>query len=260
MRSTHAADLRRHLGVGRDGVGEDRNELEAVVLDLAVADIEIEPRDELAMAAGGDQQRLADLDDVRQRIVGMRGQDDVDALDARGQLAVDVEAVVRQQHDQRRAVLARLVDIDLDIVLANAEGPIRDHPARIGDRRIGQRLSDHGDAHAAALDHRHGIEGGLVPLGVADVLREERKAELADQLLDPIGAEGELPVPDHGVRLQQRHAVDHVLTLADQGRVAVLPGIAAVEEHHPLAALGADRLEDRGDAVEPAQLAVGLGQ
>ena len=48
--------------------------------------------------------------------------------------------------------------------------------------------------------------------------------------------------------------------LVMQRRVAVLPGVAAVEEHGAVTALGADRLEDRGDAVEPAEPAVALGQ
>ena len=181
-------------------------------------------------------------------------------LDARGELAIDIEAVMRQQHDQCGAVLARLLDVGLQIVLADAERPVRNHPARIGDRRVGERLPDHRDLDAAALDHRHRLEGRLVPFGVADILRQERKPELADDLLDALGAERELPVADHGVGLEQRHAVDHVLTLADQRRVAVLPGVAAVEEHHAVAALGADRLEDGGDAIEPAEAAVALGQ
>ena len=67
-------------------------------------------------------------------------------------------------------------------------------------------------------------------------------------------------MPDHGIRLEQRHAVDHVLALADERRVAVLPGVAAVQEHDALAALGADRLEDGGDAIEPAEPAVALGE
>ena len=105
-------------------------------------------------------------------------------LDARGELAVDVEAVVRQQHDELRAVLARLLDLLAQIVLADAERPVRDHPARIGDRRVGQGLADDRDLDAAALDHRDRLEGRLVPFGVADVLGEERKAELFDEFLD----------------------------------------------------------------------------
>ena len=83
------------------------------------------------------------------------------------------------------------------------------------------------------------------------------KPSLLDDFLHALGAERELPMPDHGVGLEQRHAVDHVLALALQRRVAVLPGVAAVEEHDAVAALGADRLEDGGDAVEPADPAVG---
>ncbi len=59
---------------------------------------------------------------------------------------------------------------------------------------------------------------------------------------------------------EQRHAVDHVLALGLQRRVAVLPGVAAVEEDGALAALGADRFQDGGDAVEAAEPAVGLRQ
>ena len=73
------------------------------------------------MAAGGDQQRLADRDGLGDRIMGMAGQDHVDAGHARGQLAVDVEAVVRKQYDELRARFARLVDLRPHVVLANAE-------------------------------------------------------------------------------------------------------------------------------------------
>ncbi len=187
-------------------------------------------------------------------------QDHVDAADAAGELAVDVEAVMRKQHDQRGAFLARLLDVELEIVLADAERPVRNHPARIGDWRVGQGLADDRDLDAAALDHRHGVERRLVPLGVAHVLRQERELELPDQFFHALGAERELPVPDHRVRLEQRHAVDHVLALAGERRVAVLPGVAAVEEHDAVAALGADRLQDRGNAIEAAKTAVAAGQ
>ena len=60
--------------------------------------------------ARGDQQGLADLDRRRQGVVGVAGQDHVDARDPRGQLAVDVEAVVAQQDHQLGALGARLGD------------------------------------------------------------------------------------------------------------------------------------------------------
>ena len=100
VRRADRLDLRGHLGVGGDRVGEDRDQPVAMAFHLAVAHIEIEPRDELAVAAGGDQQGLADLDHIGKGVMRMAGQDDVDALHARGELAVDVEAVMREQHDE----------------------------------------------------------------------------------------------------------------------------------------------------------------
>ena len=46
---------------------------------------------------------LADPHRLRQRVVRVPGEDHVDALDARRELAVDVEAVVREQHHHLRA-------------------------------------------------------------------------------------------------------------------------------------------------------------
>ena len=48
--------------------------------------------------------------------------------------------------------------------------------------------------------------------------------------------------------------------LAAHGRVAVLPGVAAVEEHGAVAALGADGFQHGRDAVEAAEPAVALGE
>ena len=188
------------------------------------------------------------------------GEYDVDSLHPRGELAVHVEAVVGEQHDEVGALLPGLVDARLHVLLADAEGPAGDHPARVGDGRVGKGLPDHRDLRAAALEHLRGLEGRLVPFGVANVLAQERAAEPVHDLLNPFGAEGELPVARHGVGLQQRHAVDHVLALAHHRGVAVLPGIAAIEEQNLVAALGADRVEHRGDAVEAAHPAVAAGQ
>ena len=81
-RRARLGDRRRHLRVRRDGVGEQRNELVAKAGDLHAAHIEIEPRQEFAVAARRDQQGLADPHGFGQRVVRMRGQDHVDAGDA----------------------------------------------------------------------------------------------------------------------------------------------------------------------------------
>ena len=250
-----------HLGVGRDHIGEQRDQLVAEALDRPALHVEIEPRDELAVAAGRDQQRVADLHRFRQRVVGVAGQDHVDAVDPRGELAVDVEAVVRQEHDELRAFLAHLLDIGAHVVLANAERPVRHHPARIGDRRIRERLAEHGDLHAAALEHLVRLEHRLLPVVVADIECEERKVLRLDQLLHPVFAIGEFPVAGHRVGLQELHAVGHVLALGLQRAERTLPGVAAIEQQHAVAAaLRPHRLDDRRGTVETADAAIGLRQ
>src|SRR6266446_2097358 len=73
-----------------------------------------------------------------------------------------------------------------------------------------------------------------------------------------VGPEREFPMPHHGVGAEHGHAIDHVLPLGDERRVAVLPGIAAIEENDLFAALCPDCFEHRRDAVEPAHPAISL--
>ena len=143
--------------------------------------------------------------------MGMRGQYDVEPLHAAGELAIDVEAVMRKQHDDRSPVGPRLVDLLLHILFANAELPLREHPARICHCRARQCLADHGDLGATPLEHLAGLEHRLLPFVVANILGQERERRLVGDLLDAVGAIGEFPMADHGIDLQRRHDVDHVL-------------------------------------------------
>jgi hypothetical protein len=52
----------------------------------------------------------------------------------------------------------------------------------------------------------------------------------------------------------------HVLALALQRGIAVLPSVAAIEERDAITAFAADRLEDGRDPIKPADPSVGLGQ
>ena len=64
-------------------------------------------------------------------------------------------------------------------------------------------------------------------------------------------------MPDHGIELERAHDVDHVLRIGLQRRPASLPGVAAVEQQHlVLAALGADRADQRRQAVDAAHPSV----
>ena len=188
------------------------------------------------------------------------GEDHVEAGDPARQLAVDVEAVMRQQDDELRAFRAHRVDIGLNLLLADAERPVGHHPARIGDRRVGEGLADHGDLDPAALEDAIGLEDRLVPFGVADIAAEEGIGKSLDQFLDALRAIGELPMAGHGVRRQRVHDLDHVHAAGLQRGIAALPGVAAVEEQHPVLALGTDRLEHGGDAVDTAHPAIGARQ
>ncbi len=191
--------------------------------------------------------------------MGVAGEDHVDALHAPGHLAVHVEAVVREEDHQLRALGAGLVHDLLHPLLADAEGEVGEHPARVGDGRVGEGLADHRDLRAAALEIRDRVEGRLVPGGVEDVGAEEGEGQRVDDLAHPVDAERELPVRGHGVGLQRVHHVDHVLAVRPQRRQRALPGVAAVEEER-LRPLGADALQDGRDPVEPAHAAVLAGE
>ena len=187
----------------------------------------------------------------------MGGEDNVDALHAAGHLAIDVEAVMRHQHDEFRPFRARLVDLFLHLVFADAERPFREHPAGIGDCGVGIGLADDGDLHAAALEHLPRLEDLFLEFVVAHVLGEEREGERFDDFLDPFGAQRELPMPGHRVRLEQVHALDDVLRLRLQRGPGIRPGVTAIEQQAAvLSPLGADGLDGHRHPVVTTHAAV----
>ena len=256
VRRPHLLDQRRHRGIGVDDIREHGDQLVAVSGDAAAAHVEVEAGQELAVRTRRHEQGVSHGHCLGQRIVGVRGEYDIDAGDPRGQLAVDVEAVVTEQHDEVDARLAHRVHPLADLVLADAEGPVGDQIPGIGDRRVGIGLADDGDTQSRALEDLHGLEDRLVPGGVPDVAGQERKFQLADEFLNPLGAVGEFPVRGHGLDTQRVHGLDHVRALGFQRRIRTLPGIAAVEQNGLAGALGPDRLDQGRHAVEPADPAV----
>ena len=213
------------------------------------------------MGAGGHQRRVADANKPGHRVMGMRGQNDVNALDPAGQLAINIKSFVRQQHHDRGARRARVIDLFLQVLFADPEFPVREHPARIGDRGARQRLADHGNPDPAAFKNLAAIEHRLLPFIVANVLRQERERRGVGDLLDPIGAVGELPMADHGFDFQCRQDVEHVLGLGLQRGPAALPAVAAIQQQHlVVAALGAHRIDQRTDAIHASHAAVIAGQ
>ena len=264
-RRAHLVDERLHCRIGRQQVGEHRQQHVAEIRDLAAFDVEIEHAEELAVRAGVGHQRLAArvLHDDRggDAVVRVPAQDRVDAAHARGHLEIDVHAVVRQQHDGLGALGARLVDRLLHRLFLDAEIPFGNEVARVGDRRVGKRLADDRDRHAVHPAHRVRREHRIAEVGGLDVLRDELDPPLeivVDDLLDALRAQGEFPVPGHQVDAEQFLRLDHVLALGPQRRRRALPGVAAVEQQRA----GTRRLElldQRRKMREAAELAVGPG-
>ena len=189
--------------------------------------------------------------------MGVAGQDDVDPFDLRGHLAVDVEAVMGQDDNQIGPGVTDLLHDLGHAFLTHAEGEVGEHPFRIGDRKVGEGLADHGDRRAADLEHLVGIVGGFVPFGVEDIGAKEGEGQGFHDLGHAVDAQREFPVRGHRIGFQRVHHVDHVLPVGPMRGERALPGIAAIQQQR-VGACGADRVDDGRAAVQPAHAAIGL--
>ena len=199
----------------------------------------------------------------------MAAEDDVDAADAAGQLEIDVHAVMRQQHHGIDLVaVAQRIDQLLQLVVANAEGPVRRESFRVRDRHIGEGLPDHGHAVPAdlldggRLEHasRRRIERlGVVEcgfLGQEHVLRQEFALEAFEVAAQRLFAVGEFPVAGHRLDAEQVGGLDHVGALHGVGEPGALPQIAAVEQQRAAGPDVAAQPVDQGFQMrEAAELA-----
>src|SRR5260370_32226096 len=132
-----------------------------------------------------------------------------------------------------RPLAAYLVDDLLQLLLADAEGPVGNEVSRIGDRRIRKRLTHNRNRHSVLLSHQVWREDRIAEVSGLDVLCEEGDPPLEvafDDLFDAIGTEREFPMTGHGVDPQQLGRGYHVLTLRPQSRRRALPAIAAIEQ------------------------------
>ena len=92
----------------------------------------------------------------------MATQDHVETGYPRGELEIDGDTVVREQHDHvGLAAVARRVHQLLDLILANTEIEVADEALGMRDDRVWKRLADDGHAHAADLAHRVGLEDAV---------------------------------------------------------------------------------------------------
>jgi hypothetical protein len=254
-----AIDVGVHCRVRRQEVGEHRQQPVAVTHHGAAFHVEIEDAEELGVRAGVGDQGLAHHHGRRYAVVRVPAEDRVDAAHARGELEVHVHAVVRQQHHHLRALGAHLVHQLLQARFLDAEGPLRDHVARIGDRRVGEGLADHGERNAVHRAQRVGLEDGILEIGGLHVLREElhRRELFLDRRLHALGAVSELPVRGHEVDAQELLRADHVRAFGPQRGGRTLPGVAAVQQQR-VRARRAQTLDQRGEVRVAADLAVAV--
>ena len=167
---------------------------------------------------------------------------------------------MRQQDDKFGPFGAGFFDVLTDHLLVDAERPVRDHVARVGDRGVRERLADDGNLHAAALEPCGGFEDRLLPFGIGDVTGKERKLEHVLEFLHTILAVGEFPVRGHRVEAHGVLDLDHVLALGFERRQRALPGVATVQEQRVVRTFGAHRLDQGHHPVDTADAAVFLGE
>ena len=110
--------------------------------------------------------------------MGVTAENRINAAHARGELEVDIHAVVRQQHHRLCTFAPCRVHRFLQQLFLDAEIPVSDKVTRVRDRHIRIGLTDDGDSHTV---HRtHGVRREhLVPeICTAYVLREKLGASL----------------------------------------------------------------------------------
>ncbi len=273
MRRAYLVDQGLHRRIGLQQLRKHRQQPVSHIADLALADLEIEHRQKLAVRAGiGDERDAAFIghgNRLRHSVMGMAAENDVDAGDAAGELEVDVHAVMREQDDGIDLVgVATDIDELLQLFIADAEFPVRCETLRVRDRHVGERLSDYGDAtpadflddgrleHAARcrIERLGVVEGGF--LGEEDVLRQEFALEAFEVGAQRLFAIGEFPMAGHRLDAEKVGGVDHVGALQRVGKPAALPEVAAVEQQRaPRAGLAAHPVDQGFQMRKAAELA-----
>ena len=174
--------------------------------------------------------------------------DGVDTADTRSHLQVHIHAVMAEHHHHLCTFATGLVHHLLHVLVLDAELPIGHHVTRVGNRGVGERLTNDGARHAIDLANHVGLEHRVAKVTGLDVLRH--KIDLArkvffNDFLDTFHAQGEFPVTGHHVHTQQFASVDHVLAVGPQAGARALPGVTTVEQQSAWAA-GFHAFDQRG--------------
>ena len=159
-------------------LAEDRQQPVAVVGDLAALDLEVHHAEELAVAAGVGHQRACRRrwppapPPARRRACGRRRSR---RCRARGWPSSGRRPC--RCATARTTTCAPLPRASSTIfcmfVVLDAEAPVGDHVARVGDRRVREGLADDRHRHAVDLADHVGLEHRVAEIGGLDVLRDE---------------------------------------------------------------------------------------
>src|SRR5258705_5714291 len=129
---------------------------------------EVEYADEFAVRSAIRDQCFAtfvpDPDRFWQGVVSMAAQNCRQTFDATGEFQIDIDTVMREQHDGRHPEPANLAYGFTQRLLVNTESPVGNQVLTIGDRRVRGGLPDDRHLHAADLpdDEPEGTETVLI--------------------------------------------------------------------------------------------------
>ena len=223
VRSTNLSDERIHLFVGGQHVGEHRQQLVTEISDAFLFDFKIEHTQELAVGASvgddGFPAFVADQCGHRHAVVGVTTHDGVDAAHSAGHLEVNVHTIVADDHYNLRTFCAGFVHHQLHVFVLNSKGPVGHHVSRVGNRGVGEGLSDDGTRYSVHFFDDVGFEHLIAKVLRFDVLRHKvnfAREIFLDNFFNTVHAQSELPVTGHDIYTQQFAGIDHVLTVGPQ--------------------------------------------
>ena len=158
--------------------------------------------------------------------------DGVDTTDSAGHLEVNVHAVVANDHHHLGAFASGLIDHGLHVLVLNTEGPVGHHVTRVGNGRVGERLTNDGAGYAVDFFNDVGFENLIPKVLCFDVLCNKvnfASEVFFDNLFDAVHAQSKFPMASHDIDTQQFAGIDHVLAICPQASTRALPCITAIK-------------------------------
>ena len=145
--------------------------------------------------------------------MGMAGEDNINAAYGFGDFLVNVKPVMRQQHHNFSAIITGFINVFLNFFRTNTKRPCRDHIAWIGDWRVREMLTNNSNLDPAPFKIFGAFKNTFIPFGVKDIAAQKWIGHFFDDFFNAVLTKSKLPMPNHGIRLQQGHGIDHILTI-----------------------------------------------